>query len=60
MADPKSNAVVARLTPEVYGKLEREAFASLNVVPKTDLEAGFSLGVQHVLKMIRNGITINA
>lgn len=48
----------ARLTKEVYEDLERKLPAPTVQRDTTDLQAGFQLGVQHVLKMLREGYVI--
>lgn len=50
---------VTRLTREVYDNFEK----SLNgngfvTATTTDLQAGFMLGINHALRMLREGITI--
>jgi hypothetical protein len=44
---------IIRLTPEVYAQLVKQLPGPL--CPKTDLEAGFLLGVQTVLQKLRDG-----
>lgn len=46
---------VPRLTTEVYDDLETKVLTQLPVVPKTDLEAGMKLGIEHVLRALRTG-----
>jgi hypothetical protein len=48
----------ARLTKEVYEDLERKLPAPSVQRDTTDLQAGFQLGIQHVLKMLREGYVI--
>ncbi len=50
--------VIARLQQATYDKLEREAKQPLAVIPKTELEAGFALGVQRVLDLIRTQLVV--
>lgn len=46
---------VTRFTTEVYDDLEKKVLSQLPVVPKTDIEAGMKLGIEHVLRAIRTG-----
>lgn len=49
-----------RLDQQVYEELEKKVMASPIVTKETtELQAGFQLGVQHVLKVLRDGYTIN-
>lgn len=48
----------ARLTPEVYADLERKLPAPFVARDTTELQAAFNLGVQHVLKLLREGYVI--
>ena len=50
--------VIARLQQEIYDKLEKEAKNPLSAIPKTELEAGFALGVQRVLDLIRRDLVV--
>lgn len=49
-----------RLEQSVYKDFAHKAEAVLPVIPKTELEAGFSLGVQFVLKKLREDIVVGA
>ena len=62
MTNGKSNAAILthRLSQEVFSELEKAVYAVLPTIPKTELEAGFSLGAQHVIRVIRDGITISS
>jgi hypothetical protein len=46
--------VVAVLAPHVLARLESKLPGIM--VPRSDLEAGYLLGVQAVLKLLRNGV----
>jgi hypothetical protein len=46
---------VVRLSPEMYEHLEKQLPAPQVNRLTTELEAGFNLGVQHVLKLLRTG-----
>ena len=48
----------ARLTKEVYEDLEKKLPAPSVQRDTTDLQAGFQLGVQHVLKLLREGYVV--
>jgi hypothetical protein len=56
--DIMQTTVIARLQQATYDKLEREAKQPLAVIPKTELEAGFALGVQRVLDLIRTQLVV--
>jgi len=47
-----------RLTAEEYGSLEKTLRARLPLIPTTDLEAGYMLGMQEVLRQLRTGWVI--
>ena len=49
---------IARLTKEVYEDLERKLPAPIVQRDTTDLQAGFQLGIQNVLKLLREGYVI--
>ena len=59
MADkaPKEEYIV-RLSPDVYKQLERDLPVPLVSQTTTELQAGFNLGIQYVLKKLRDGYTI--
>lgn len=48
----------ARLTQAVYEDLERKVAPPLVQRDTTELQAGFQLGIQHVLKILREGYVI--
>lgn len=50
---------VVRLREDVLADLERKVTFLVPPLPKTELEAGFALGVQHVLKALRSGYTVS-
>jgi hypothetical protein len=52
--------VVHRISPQVLEKLEQDVYAFLPKIPRSELEAGFSLGALHVIRAIRDGITVDA
>jgi len=49
---------IARLTKEVYEDLERKLPPPIVQRDTSDLQAGFQLGIQHVLKLLREGYVI--
>lgn len=48
----------ARLPQHVYAALERECATIAVTQVTTELQAGFQLGVQDVLKRLRNGYVV--
>lgn len=60
MTDEKKTTprTYARLTTEVYQDLERKVGQVMVTRETTDLQAGFQLGVQSVLKLLREGYVI--
>lgn len=60
MPNPEQPKVVtyARLTREVYEDLERKVGRILVTRETTDLQAGYQLGVQSVMQMLREGYVI--
>jgi hypothetical protein len=46
---------VTRLTPEVYAALEKQLPKMVVTAETTDMQAGMQLGVQLVLKHLREG-----
>lgn len=52
--------IVNRLSPEVFEQLRKQATQGSLIVTgtTTELQAGQMLGVQHVLNLIRDGITV--
>lgn len=55
---PSSAKVVTRLTQEVYEQLERRHVTFKPNSTSTELEAGYALGVQAVLKDLRSGFVM--
>jgi len=52
--------VIHRLSMEAYTSLERNLLANIIVSDKTtDLQAGYMLGIQEVLRKLRTGFTID-
>jgi len=49
---------VIRLTPDQYLQLERQLVGPAVSTATTELLAGYQLGVQEVLKKLREGFTI--
>lgn len=50
---------VFRLTPAAYQALEKQLLADVLVNDKTsEIQAGYMLGIQKVLKVVRDGFTI--
>lgn len=54
----KSIHQVHRLSKEAYESLEKQLGPIKPTSTTTPIEAGYNLGVQHVLKLIREGYTI--
>lgn len=51
---------MARLTPEVYADLERTVGSILVNRETTELMAGQQLGIQYVLRLLREGYVVGA
>lgn len=51
---------MARLTQEVYADLERTVGGILVNRETTELMAGQQLGIQHVLRLLREGYVVGA
>jgi hypothetical protein len=51
---------MARLTPEVYADLERTVGHILVNRETTELMAGQQLGIQYVLRLLREGYVVGA
>lgn len=49
---------VIRLTPETLRELERQVPPPIVTAQTTELQAGYQLGVQTVLKLLREGYSI--
>lgn len=47
--------LVHRLTKGVYDALEKEARKGIPLIPKDQIEAGYSLGVERILRLVREG-----
>jgi len=48
-----------RLSSEAYKQLEKQLLSDVIVSDKTtDLQAGYMLGIQKVLKVLRDGFTV--
>lgn len=59
MATKPENIVVARLSTEMYDHLVKQLPNPFVTKDTTDLEAGFRLGIQHVLFLLREkGIVV--
>ena len=58
MTSSISHTEYARLTQHVYEELERKVGTVVVNQITTDLQAGYMLGVQAVLKELRNGYVI--
>lgn len=59
MANTKpTEEVVVRLSVDVYRQLEQSLPTPAVTVQTTDLQAGFALGIQYVLKQLREGFTV--
>lgn len=59
MAEMKKGRELVTLTQEQYLRLEKALPPPLLDNNTTDLQAGFRLGVQAVLKMIREGFVVS-
>jgi hypothetical protein len=57
MTDNQSSILV-RLDETIYKELESKCPIPFVQGNTTELQAGFQLGVQHVLKMLREGYTV--
>lgn len=47
--------LVHRLAKSVYDVLEKESRKGINLVPTTEIEAGYNIGVERVLRLVREG-----
>lgn len=58
---PQTKVVTyARLTPGVYEAFENEVSRHQAVTEKTtDIQAGFQLGVEHCLRILRRGYVVS-
>ena len=59
MAQAKPREVI-RLTPDVYDELVRKLIPLHVDNNTTELQAGYQLGIQKVLTLLRDGYTIGA
>lgn len=59
MSNTIKERVLNRLTPEVYRELEKKLSTPLVTIQTTELLAGYLLGIQTVLKELRNGYVTN-
>lgn len=55
MTNPATTQTIVRLTPEVYKDLEKQVRRLTVNSTTTPLEAGYALGVQDVLRLLRDG-----
>lgn len=62
MTQPEKKVVeYHRLSPQAYADLEKAtAFVPHVAEDTTNIQAGFMLGVQHVLRTLRNGFVTSA
>ena len=59
MANPKpTEDVIVRLQPDVYRQLEESLPAPAVTTQTTDLQAVYALGIQAVLKKLREGFVV--
>lgn len=59
MANPKPpTEVIIRLQPDVYKQLEDSLPAPVVGATTTEHQTAFALGIQHVLKKLRDGYTV--
>lgn len=49
---------VIRLSPDQYAQLEKAAVSPVVTTATTELLAGYQLGVQAILKMLRDGYVV--
>lgn len=49
---------IARLSPDVYNDLEKRMGTLQMNQTVTELQAGYALGIQAVLKELRNGLVV--
>lgn len=49
-----------RLTSSAYRQLEQQCESAQVTGTTTDIQAGFKLGIQHALKLLRDGFVIGA
>lgn len=58
-ANPPVKVVeLTRLRPDVYAGLEKQVAAPYVDRQTTEIQAGFLLGIQHVLKVLRDGYVV--
>lgn len=57
--EPMKEQVVTRLEPEVYAALEGKVPPPNVTTTTTELMAGYQLGVQTVLKLLRDGYVVS-
>lgn len=55
---PETVTEIHRLTPEAYRQLEQKLPAAS--LPRDGVAAAYSLGIQHVLSVLREGFVIRA
>lgn len=58
MAELDKDITVVRLQYDVYKQLEKSLPAPVVTSATTDHQVAFALGVQHVLKVLRDGFVI--
>ena len=58
MSNLPQTQTVVRLTPEVYAELEKKHTRLAVSATTTPIEAAFQLGVQSVLRDLRNGYVV--
>lgn len=57
--NPTGSETIYRLTPEVYQQLENSLLSDIPVnAQTTEIQAGYMLGIQKALKVLRDGFTI--
>lgn len=56
---PMKEQVVTRLEPDVYAALEANVPPPNVTTTTTELQAGYQLGIQTVLKLLRDGFVIS-
>lgn len=56
----KATSIIHRLSPEAYRQLEQQVQAPFVTDKTTDTQAGFQLGIQYILKLLRDGFVIGA
>lgn len=54
----EEHVTVATLMPDVYEKIESKVSNTLISSNTSEIEAGYKMGIQHVLKLLRDGYVV--